>query len=136
MIRGSRVVILRDGKILFIHRIKHGKKYYVLPGGTIEEGESPEQTAIREAKEETNYDIIIKSLLWEIKEDVKGETRMLHVFLVGSFKGKLKLGGPEAERQSEDDQYLFEWVPVNKMEDYLIYPDGLKERLINKFSTV
>ena len=38
--------------ILTIYRYKNGQCYYVLPGGQIEESESPIEAAIREIKEE------------------------------------------------------------------------------------
>lgn len=131
MIISSRVIILKDKKILFIHRIKKGREYYVLPGGTIEENESPEETAIREVKEETNFDIKLGSLLWAFEEKVKGEIRKGYYFLAKEFKGELKLGSPEIDRQSEDNQYLFEWIPFEKLSSLLIYPEGLKEKIFN-----
>ena len=66
----SRVIILNQGKILLIHRLKSGQEYYVLPGGSIEKGETPQQAAIREIKEETNLDIYLERLVWKIKEKI------------------------------------------------------------------
>jgi 8-oxo-dGTP diphosphatase len=50
-------VILKDKKILLLHRIK--TDWYELPGGKIEEGETSEVAAKRELKEELQCDIII-----------------------------------------------------------------------------
>ena len=130
----ARVIILHQGRILLIHRIKFGQEYYVLPGGSIEKGETPSQAAIREIKEETNFDIKLDKLLWKIKEKVNGEVKLGHYFLAKSFNGNLKLGGPERGRQSNTNIYLFEWVLVTKLNDYLLYPKGLKEGIITKFS--
>jgi 8-oxo-dGTP diphosphatase len=125
----ARVIIVKNNKILFIHRIKYGREYYVLPGGAIEENETPEQAAIREAKEETNFDIELGELLFEIPEEINREKRYAYYFLVKRFRGELKLGGPELERQSEENKYIFEWLSVEEMEDKLVYPEGLKERI-------
>ena len=38
--------------ILTIYRYKNGQHYYVLPGGQIEESQTPIEAAIREIKEE------------------------------------------------------------------------------------
>lgn len=47
---GTRAIIERDGKILFSYL---GKRHqYLLPGGGIEEGETPEANVIREVQEE------------------------------------------------------------------------------------
>ena len=55
---GSRAVIVRDGMILLIHETVSG--WWVIPGGGIEEGETPEECCIREAEEETG--IIVQPL--------------------------------------------------------------------------
>ena len=47
--------ILKEGKLLVLHRKK--PDVWELPGGRIEYGEHPIETAIREVKEETNLDV-------------------------------------------------------------------------------
>ncbi len=46
-----RGIIIKDGKIAMMHSLKYD--YYKLPGGGIEEGESYEETLVREVKEES-----------------------------------------------------------------------------------
>lgn len=133
MKKASRVIIVDKGKILFIHRLKNRKEYYVLPGGSVEEGESPPAAAIREIKEETNLDLILDSLLWEIEEEVYGEKRKGYYFLAKEFKGKLKLGYPESQRQSKENIYRFKWIPLEKIQEYLIYPRSIQEKIRKKF---
>ncbi len=129
MVAGSRVVILDKRKILLIHRLKDGKEYYVLPGGTIEKDESPEDAAIREVKEETNFDVELGSLLWKFRENVDGESRLGYYFLARKFNGKLKLGGPEAEMQSNDNSYLLEWFPIADLDKILFYPKEIGRKI-------
>lgn len=52
------IVINKNNKILLVH---HNAGHWDFPKGHVEEGETEEQTAIREVKEETNIDIIIKN---------------------------------------------------------------------------
>lgn len=59
----ASALIRKDGEILLIQRKyppSQGK--WALPGGVVEQGESTEQAAIREVKEELDIDIEIKRL--------------------------------------------------------------------------
>lgn len=48
-----------NGRILLVHRNVPGKEQWELPGGKIEAGETPEETAIRELQEELGVQIRI-----------------------------------------------------------------------------
>jgi 8-oxo-dGTP pyrophosphatase MutT (NUDIX family) len=64
---GVRAIVFRNDKLLVIKRDNFGKQYLVLPGGGVEEGETPEEAAIREAKEETSIDIEIVRKVYDQK---------------------------------------------------------------------
>ena len=50
--RGSKMLVRRDGKILLV-RIGYGPKFWTLPGGMVDRGETFKQSALRETFEET-----------------------------------------------------------------------------------
>ncbi len=52
---GSRAIIVRDGMILLAHEANTG--WWLVPGGGLEEGETPEECCVREAEEETGYTV-------------------------------------------------------------------------------
>ena len=56
------VFICKEESILLV-RQNYTKKYWSLPGGVMEAGESLDQTAIREVKEETGLDIRLGKLI-------------------------------------------------------------------------
>lgn len=63
--KAVRCYLIKDDKVV-VTKYKQGNKkegYYDIPGGKIEDGEIPKQTAIREMKEETGIDI--KSLKYK-----------------------------------------------------------------------
>ena len=52
----SMALVVRDDKILSVQTYRSGRYINELPGGGIENGESPEEAAIRELKEECGLD--------------------------------------------------------------------------------
>ena len=59
----SQAVVVREDKILLVKHLMDGKEFYCLPGGGIDEGETPEVSAIRELKEEAGVDGTVERLL-------------------------------------------------------------------------
>ena len=64
-------IIIENNQILLLK--KKTKSWWEIPGGTIEPGESPEQTAIREMKEEICCDVEILPLFQEKEFEHKGK---------------------------------------------------------------
>ncbi|MCC7046390.1 MAG: NUDIX domain-containing protein [Alphaproteobacteria bacterium] len=64
------VVFDRDGRLLVVE--EDGRLY--LPGGGIDPGESPEQGLVREFREETGYEIVIRTEIGRASEYVADET--------------------------------------------------------------
>jgi len=101
---GVGVIVVKDGKVLTGTRLK-GKGVGLIggPGGHIEEGESPEEAAIREMFEEFN--IIPKDLVrigskLETGDETKvggdnAEHLRSHIFLCTDFKGEPDCDGKE-----------------------------------------
>ena len=85
----------RDGKYLMLHRTKRendenaGK--WIGIGGKFEEGESPEDCVIREAKEETGLTVVSPSFRGIITfvSDRSG-TEYMHLFTADRFSGTLR----------------------------------------------
>ncbi len=61
------LVVNKKGEVLFVKRKKEDMKQahnkWEFPGGKIDFGEHPEQTAIRETKEESGYDVRVDYLI-------------------------------------------------------------------------
>jgi 8-oxo-dGTP pyrophosphatase MutT (NUDIX family) len=79
------VILISDGNVLLV-RHYHAPYVWTLPGGGIEEGESPEEAAIREVKEETGLDIVSFTKIGAFTNKRKGET---HVSYSTQFEGQL-----------------------------------------------
>jgi mutator protein MutT len=62
----AAIILLQDDQIALIERHREGQHYFTFPGGHVEPGETPEQAAVRETKEELGLDVSIQRLLAEI----------------------------------------------------------------------
>ena len=129
-IRASAIII-KDNKILLIHRKNNGEEYWVFPGGGIEEGETPDATVVREIKEETNLDASNVKFVFEM-ETYKGGNKH-PFFFVDVGEGDLKMGGEESGRDQGVDWYNPEWVEISKVSEINLVPEGAKAKLIEKW---
>lgn len=79
------------GRVLLIHE-DYGRRRWGLPGGRHEPGESIEETAIREAKEETNLDVELGELIGTYMIVRAGGEKLLDVsvFVASIVGGDLK----------------------------------------------
>ncbi|MCR4792710.1 MAG: serine hydrolase [Lachnospiraceae bacterium] len=103
---GSRAVIVQDGKILLTHELNSG--WWLLPGGGLEEGETPEDCVIREVEEETG--LIVRPLrqflfMHEYYEEYCYTGYYFICEVTG--KGQMNLTDAEARRGLQP-----EWIPL------------------------
>lgn len=124
--RGAAVIV-QDGKILLIHRIKPGRDYFVLPGGGVEEGETVEEATVREVKEETSLDAVLGRRLWVEHDALDGRDH--YVYLVSDFSGEVQLGGEEQALHSESNQYILEWHAYSDIDALPVFSDMTKRQL-------
>ena len=95
------------GRVALLERRRGSETYWVVPGGGIEEGETPEEAAVREVLEELGLTVALERAVLR-RED--------QVFFLAYVDGEpaLVLGGPESLRVSEDNQYLPQWVTLRE----------------------
>jgi len=98
-------VIIRNGEILLMRRVRDDREYFVFPGGGIEGNESLENGVIREIKEEFNLDVKINKFLFQIENRGRQE----FYFLIKEFSGVPKISGNEKKRMNESNQYYPVW---------------------------
>lgn len=120
---GAVIIDTKKKQVLLMYRVKDGQAKYVIPGGGVEAGESPEETAIREIQEELNLDIVPGRKLLKVSNIRSQE----HYFLTTIFSGTLRLGGEELERSGPDNIYRPEWLSLSDLEqtDLPIFPEAI-----------
>lgn len=113
--RVSVVVVVNDTKVLILKRSKQstGAGTWNFPGGGVEVGETLEEAASRELKEEAN--------LMTNPDDLKYigtlETKFLKVsfFITDIYSGEV-----EINKESQD----FKWIKISNIEKYKFVSNG------------
>ena len=94
------VYALRDGEVLLMHRKQEPNAgLWVAPGGKVEPGESPYETARREFAEETGLeaqDLQLRGLCTLVPL-LKQHPWFLFIFVTTDFQGTLSADGEEGE---------------------------------------
>ncbi len=85
-------IIQRDGKFLITKRLKHSHLGHLweFPGGKIEPGETVEQCAIRECREEIDVEVQPIKLLQEIQHDYPEVSVHLYFVICELISGQPK----------------------------------------------
>ena len=104
------VVVKRDEILLIKRGIHPHKGFWCQPGGVIDEGETPEEAAVRETREETGIEVEVVSFLGEVRGPISG--RAHNVYLCRQISGKLNTDSPEVED--------VRWVPFTELYSYRI----------------
>lgn len=119
-------IVIDEGKVLLI---KQTKGHWGLPKGHVEENETEEETALREVKEETNYDV-----------EIIGDHRFVERYITDTKIDKevvyfiaKKVGG-NAEKQ-EAEVTDIKWCSFDEAIDTVTF-DNLKELLRNAFKAL
>lgn len=96
-------LILWDGKFLAVHKQKHAHGLYELPGGTMEYGETIEETLVREIREELGMTVRPIRLLgtWNFLFPEYPEHYAGLIYLCGYD------GTPEARLSGEHDRFAW-----------------------------
>ena len=109
---GVGVIVIKDERVLLIKRKGvHGQGTWSTPGGHLEYGESPEQCAVRETKEETGVDITGVRALGYTNDVFEASGRhYITLWMAGEHKsGKATVAAPY--EASEVGWYAWDALP-------------------------
>ncbi len=104
---GAMGCVIKDNKFLLIHRIS-SFDVWEFPGGGIEFGESPEEAAVRELKEETNLTVKSKGLL-TINSYLSPQEKhyICFYYICEVLDGEIKIG--------DEDHSEYRWFSLEEM---------------------
>ncbi len=126
------IVLIEDHKVALIERHRAGLEYFVFPGGGVDEGETPEQAAVREAMEELGVEVVIKQKVAEIRIE---RSRQIY-FLVERVGGEFGTGMGEEFTDSDPNDpsegiYVAVWMPIEELSRHeKVYPAALAKLVL------
>lgn len=105
--KAVRCYLIKDNKVV-VTKYKQGNRkegYYDIPGGKIEDGEIPKQTAIREMKEETGIDILNLKYKGIMIIEYPNRKFVFDTFIANQYKGE----------PQEFEENTSEWIEISKL---------------------
>lgn len=127
-----RAIIIRDGNIILIKRIKKDEIYFVFPGGGVEVGETEKNALIREMKEELGVDVEVKELMMSQDFNRNGFNQTEHFYICNIINGELGTGnGPEFQKNSryEGIREIVE-IPLLGIKNINLLPTDVRNLII------
>ena len=117
----------QEKNILMVKNKAKGPSYYTLPGGAVEKGETLEEAAIREVKEETGLEVEINGI-FTVSEAFFVERGHHAIFF--TFSGKI-IGGEITISLPEEIEEVT-WMKPKTAEKYIHLTEGFKGLVMHK----
>jgi len=126
----SAGILIHDEKI-FLQREQDGNEF-AIPGGTVQIGETAEESVVTAYLSETGVDIKVDRLIW-VEEifwewNEKATQSLCFYFLISANEMDL-VQMPNCQLGNE--KIVFEWVALDKLTDLTVYPKFAKDKLQN-----
>jgi ADP-ribose pyrophosphatase YjhB (NUDIX family) len=129
-----RAIVVKDNKLLVMHRNKFGKEYDTLVGGGVDMGETLEQALFRELAEETGVQVSNPRLVFV--EEAGAPYGTQHVFLCEYVGGEPVLSPQSGEakiNQLGANLYLPQWLSLGDLPTAPFLSPRLQQALLNAF---
>jgi len=132
MRKRAGIILIHEGKLALMERHRQGRHYFAFPGGGVDEGETDEQTAVREAMEELGIKVEVLQKAATVLR--KGKRDQVY-FLVRWVDGEYGTGTGEefTEVEGENGTYNPVWIPLGELLEKNVVPRGLAELTVKAY---
>ena len=109
--------LIKDDKVLMVYVVQPTRHFWTLPGGGIENGETPKEACVREFKEETGLDVSVKKFLFRYSSQRPEKISTTDCFLVTTEDlSNLKLG-TDPDKFGVQELTDIDWKMINEMHE-------------------
>lgn len=130
----AKAVIIRNNSLLVIRNTTDGEDWFLLPGGGQNHGETLTDALKRECMEEASVEVSVGDILFvrdyisanhEFAETDNDAHQVEFMFRCTIPEYSEPMPGTEADKW----QTGVEWLPLNRLSDYSLYPAQLRKLL-------
>jgi len=108
-------ILVEDNKILLVNQNVSSSRKWSLPGGRLDEGETIEESLVREMKEETGLKVECVKMLY-LCEKFDSDPSILHItFLLNKISGELTLPTNEFDENNIHDVKFFNFDELTEL---------------------
>lgn len=123
-------IVIEDGKVWLR---KNEREEWEVPGGKLEAGEQPEETVLREMREELGYEVLVKDILQARLYTVENSIDESNGVLVVTYLCEAVQRVGEMELIGEGGRASFKKFAPHELDDLSI-PDFYKAAVLKAFS--
>lgn len=127
-----RAIIIKDGKLVTMKRVKNGDSFFVTPGGHKEKGETDYECCTREVMEEFGIVVEPKKIIYECNFNNLNQCYIVCDWVEGEVH---VTDGEEYDRMTEANQYYPTTIDVDKLGEYDFRPHEIRDELIKDLKT-
>jgi 8-oxo-dGTP diphosphatase len=109
------VAVVENDHVLMVRQTYWGETFWTFPGGSVEAGETPEQAAIREVREETGLDVHIERCLYQ---GARSSGDGVYTCFAGTIVGGTLCLGLDTHDEGSEELHAVEWQPLAALHDH------------------
>ncbi len=133
----AALIMNKNQEFLLVNLKSFETKYFAIPGGGLESGESLEDIVYREIKEELGINKNLLELVGKSEIPLKTKFKVIKLSRDGNeYEGSEKyyfgfrfLGADEDISLGENEVREYKWVSFNELDKYLLFDNQLEETI-------
>jgi putative (di)nucleoside polyphosphate hydrolase len=131
----SALIINKDDEFLLVNLKSFEDKYFAIPGGGVEQGETLENAVYREIYEELNIGKKSLQFVGQSNIPIKFKFKVIKMISDGKnyegseryFFGFRFVGANNEIKPKDGEVRFYKWIPFVQLKDYLLFDEQLKD---------